>query len=85
MSCGLKKGFISHRVTVTKPGPVTHRLTLTFTGNHAKKFFEHHKEIPALLLEGEDPMQIEAFQRLMKKLFHILRVSIYTECRHVSL
>ena len=65
-----KKGFILHLVTVTKPGPVTHRLTL------AKKFFEKHQEIPALLLDGEDPMQIKAFQRLMKKLFHILRVSV---------
>ena len=45
-----KKGFILHRVTVTKPGPVTHLLTL------AKKFFEKHQKIPALLLEGEDPM-----------------------------
>ena len=70
MSCGLKKGVILHRVTVTKSGPVTHRLTL------AKKFFEKHQEIPALLLEGEVPIQIKAFQRLMKKLFHILRVNV---------
>ena len=44
-------------------------------GNHAKKFFEHHQEIPALVLANQAQEDIEAYQTLMKKLFYILRVN----------
>jgi len=43
-------------------------------GNHAKKFFEHHQEIPALVLANQAQEDIEAYQTLMKKLFYILRI-----------